>query len=145
MNIRPVELRDIEEIHAIQSASPELAQWTVSDYARVAQGEMIGWVAEEDAGVAGFLVARRVASDFEILNFAVRREARRHGIGAALLRESLAWGRTFGAERAFLEVRASNLTALRFYEHHGFQVTGRRPRYYSGPLEDAFVLSLALE
>jgi len=38
-------------------------------------------------------------------------------------------------------VRASNAAALRFYERHGFQITGRRPRYYDGPIEDALLLT----
>ena len=144
MSIRPVELHDIGEIFAIQSACPELAQWPMADYARVAQGEMAGWVAEEGAELAGFLVARRVGSDAEILNFAVRAQSRRRGIGKALLREGLAWAGTFSAERLFLEVRASNVAALQFYQRRGFQLAGCRQRYYSDPPEDALVLSLTL-
>jgi [ribosomal protein S18]-alanine N-acetyltransferase len=141
LTIRPIESRDIEAILAIQRASPEVAQWTARDYARVAAGEMAGWVAEENAGVAGFLAARRTATDLEILNFAVRADARRRGLGTSLLREALAWGKTFQAEKTFLEVRASNAAALCFYELHGFQTAGRRPRYYSAPIEDALLLS----
>ena len=141
MTIHPIAPRDIEAILAIQQASPEVAQWTARDYGRMATGDMTGWVAEENAGVAGFLAARRVASDLEILNFAVRGDARRRGLGTSLLREALAWARTFQAERALLEVRASNAAALRFYERHGFQITGRRPRYYDGPIEDALLLT----
>ncbi len=128
----------------IQSGCPEIAQWTTRDYARVVQGEMTGWVAEEKSEAAGFIVARRVATDLEILNFAVRPDSRSRGIGAALLRQALDWGATFPGEKAFLEVRASNLAALRFYEHNGFEVTGRRPRYYSSPIEDALVLTARL-
>jgi len=139
---RPLELRDIEDVLAIQAASPEIAQWSLWDYARVARGEMTGWVTESERGeVTGFIVARRIANDLEILNFAVRPAARRQGIGAALLGEALRWGSAFSAAQAFLEVRASNLAALRFYEQHKFQVTGRRPRYYSAPIEDALILS----
>jgi ribosomal-protein-alanine N-acetyltransferase len=141
LNIRPVETRDIDTILAIQSACPDIAQWTAGDYARVAGGHMAGWVAEEESEVTGFLVARRVVGDIEILNFAVRPEARRRGIGASLLREALAWGGSFRARQAHLEVRASNVAALHFYERHGFVVTGRRPRYYSVPTEDALLLS----
>jgi [ribosomal protein S18]-alanine N-acetyltransferase len=129
---------------AIQSACPEIAQWTMRDYARVVQGDMAGWVADEKGEAAGFVVARRVAGDLEILNFAVRPDARMRGIGASLLGETLAWGATFQAEKAFLEVRASNLAALRFYEHNRFEVTGRRPRYYTAPIEDALVLTAPL-
>lgn len=141
MSIRPIESRDIEAILAIQQASPEVAQWTARDYARIMEGDMAGWVAEEHAGVAGFLVARRVVSDLEILNFAVRIGTRRRGLGTSLLRNALAWGKTFEAERAFLEVRASNEPALRFYERHGFRMTGRRPHYYAAPIEDALLLT----
>ncbi len=141
MTIRPIESRDIDAILAIQQASPEVAQWTARDYARTVEGEMAGWVAEESAAVAGFLTARRAASDLEILNFAVLANARRRGLGKALLREAVAWARTSHAESAFLEVRASNFPALRFYERHGFRLAGRRPRYYAAPVEDALLLT----
>lgn len=144
MSIRPIETRDLTFTMEIQSACPEIAQWTTRDYARVVQGDMAGWVAEEKSEVAGFIVARRVASDLEILNFAVRPEWRNRGIGATLLRQALDWGATFHGEKAFLEVRASNLGALRFYEHNGFEMTGRRPRYYLSPIEDALVLTARL-
>jgi len=143
--IRPIEPRDVDSILAVQSVCPEIAQWTAWDYARVARGEMAGWVAEEDGAVNGFLVARRIAGDLEILNFAVRPESRRRGIGAGLLQQSFAWGKTFAAEKSLLEVRASNLVALRFYEKHGFEVVGRRNKYYVAPVEDALVLAAPLK
>jgi ribosomal-protein-alanine N-acetyltransferase len=111
------------------------------DYDRIARGDMAGWVAEADAQVTGFLVARRVTADLEILNFAVRSDSRRRDIGAALLRAALDWGKSFHAEKAMLEVRASNLAALRFYERFGFLIAGRRARYYTAPVEDALLLT----
>lgn len=145
MNTRLIEDRDVEDILTIQWASPEIAQWTARDYARVVAGEMTGWVAEEHATVIGFLVARRVLSDLEILNLAVRPDTRRCGVGASLVREALGWGKKFRAEKVLLEVRASNLAALHFYERHGFRATGRRPRYYASPIEDALLLTGAIE
>lgn len=148
MKIRTLEARDIDSVVGIQSACPEIAQWTMWDYDRVARGEMSGWVCEavaagevaEDNGIAGFLVARRIANDLEILNFAVRHELRRCGAGGSLLGAVLEWGKSFSAETAILEVRESNFAALRFYDRHGFQVMGRRPRYYAAPVEDALLL-----
>ena len=151
----------MEAILAIQAACPEIAQWTAWDYDRVARGEMAGWVAtqnsnvgaeiaDEDAAeligkgdvdVAGFLVARRLSTDLEILNFAVESDWRRCGIGAELLTAALQWAQTFQATQAILEVRASNLAALHFYERHKFEVVGRRPRYYTAPVEDALLLT----
>jgi [ribosomal protein S18]-alanine N-acetyltransferase len=139
-----MEDRDVEAILSIQAACPEIAQWTAWDYDRVVRGEMAGWVGEEESSVVGFLVARRVVNEIEVLNFAVSLEARGRGIGAMLLRETLTWGTEFGAVQAILEVRASNSAALRFYERHKFRIVGRRARYYNEPTEDALLLSAKL-
>ena len=147
MKIRPLEARDIASVLVIQAACPEIAQWTTWDYDRVAREEMAGWVAAEEAHggeMAGFIVAWRVASDIEILNFAVRPDARRRGAGSLLLEQAFEWARSYQADRVFLEVRASNEAALRFYEHHRFEVNGRRPRYYIAPIEDALLLTARL-
>ena len=139
--IRRMEERDIDPILAIQAACPEIAQWTAWDYDRVARGEMAGRTAEEDAKVIGFIVARRIVNEIEILNFAVHPAARGRGTGAALLQETIAWGKTFSAVQVILEVRESNAAALRFYEKHKFRVAGRRARYYDSPTEDALLLN----
>lgn len=144
MKSRRIEERDAEAILAIQEACPEIAQWAAADYDRVARGEMAGWVSEENSAVFGFLVARRIVSEIEILNFAVSPDARGRGIGATLLREALTWGKEFGAVEAILEVRASNGAALRFYARHNFKVVGRRARYYNEPTEDALLLTAKL-
>ena len=154
----------MDAILAIQATCPEIAQWTAWDYDRVARGEMAGWVATQDSNVgaeiadedaaeligkgdvdvAGFLVARRLSTELEILNFAVESDWRRCGIGAELLTAALQWAQTFQATQAILEVRASNLAALHFYERHKFEVVGRRPRYYTAPVEDALLLTAPL-
>jgi ribosomal-protein-alanine N-acetyltransferase len=49
--------------------------------------------------------------------------------------------------RLYLEVAASNATALRLYQRLGFAEVGRRKNYYErpgNPPEDAINLSLAL-
>ena len=132
---------DIEAVLAVQAESPEIAPWSAWDYERVARNEMAGWVATEGTGVVGFLIARRVISDVEILNFAVATALRRQGIGTMLLGECLGWAKSFSAEKALLEVRISNLAAIRFYERHNFEVVGRRPHYYNSPIEDALLLT----
>jgi ribosomal-protein-alanine N-acetyltransferase len=137
-------VHDVEPVLAIQAACPEIAQWGVWDYESVARGEAASWVAEDLRGIAGFLVARQLVGETEILNFAVRADFRRQGTGTALLAQALKWSESVGAERVILEVRASNLAAIRFYERHGFVVAGKRPRYYAAPIEDALLLNLSL-
>ena len=149
--IRPLQLSDIEAILAIQSASPEAAQWGAADYRRICAGEGTGVVVEAQArlaegqgSVTGFLIGRAVSDEFEILNMAVRPENRREEAGSWLLAEAVEKARAAGAKTIFLEVRESNQGARAFYERHGFCVAGRRPQYYTSPAEDALVLSRTL-
>jgi ribosomal-protein-alanine N-acetyltransferase len=140
LSLRPMVASDADAVVKIQMASPEIAQWTARDYAKFPAAGMTAWVVEVE-GIAGFLVARRIAGELEILNLAVRPDARRRGIGHALIQSAFAWGKQLDVKNAYLEVRASNLVALEFYKRHQFQETGRRPLYYSNPVEDALVLT----
>jgi [ribosomal protein S18]-alanine N-acetyltransferase len=73
---------------------------------------------------------------------AVRPEARRQGIGSALLRALLAWAADNHARHFSLEVRASNAPAIGLYQRLGLRPEGRRPRYYTHPEEDALILGM---
>lgn len=145
MRIRQLESRDIDSVFVIQSACPQIAQWTAEDYERSVSGDMSGFVAEDDSAIAGFLVARSLGDEIEILNFAVRADCRRRKIGTQLFTHTVGWGRSLRAERIVLEVRSSNREAIDFYEHHGFRIVGRRARYYANPADDALLLSLSLK
>jgi ribosomal-protein-alanine N-acetyltransferase len=95
--------------------------------------------------IAGYIVARLAANELHINNVAVRVEYRRRGIGSALLRQILEEGQRLAAAAAFLEVRAGNSLAQALYKKCGFRGVGRRPNYYSAPMEDAVVMSAQLQ
>ena len=101
--------------------------------------------APEGPAIAGFVVSRLVADELHVNNVAVRSEFRRQGIAIQLLEAALIWGRRKRARLALLEVRAGNTRAQGLYARCGFQVTGRRLRYYSRPVEDALLMALSFE
>jgi len=146
--VRLLEPRDVDAVLHIQSESPEAAQWSRSEYARLAEPDNLldtterVLVAESSGPVAGFLAFRRAADEVEITNLAVARDARRRGVGSKLLEVATA-AATCGDAPLFVEVRESNATAIAFYQRHGFAATGRRPRYYCNPDEDALLLTRA--
>lgn len=144
MRVRKLTAGDLDAVVSIQARSPEVARWTREDYERAVRGEFAGWVAEREAGIIGFVIARLVGDEVEVLNLAIAPDMRRAGAGSALLREALEWGKGAGAQRAFLEVRETNFAAILFYERNGFLGAGRRPRYYTSPIEDALVLAMHL-
>ena len=94
--------------------------------------------------ILGFIAARLTADELHVNNMAVRDGWRQAGIGSLLLGTALEEGRRRGARRSFLEVRASNDAAQALYQKFGFQLSGRRPRYYADPTEDALVMTAEL-
>lgn len=92
--------------------------------------------------VAAFCTIWVVLDEIHINNIAVRPECRRGGAGRALLEFVLRLGAGLGARKATLEVRRSNVAALKLYERLGFTVAGARKNYYTNPVEDALILWL---
>lgn len=77
----------------------------------------------------GFAMSRLVADEEELLLLAVIPDARRCGVGTALLSRFIAAARARGAARIFLEMREGN-PAESLYRRHGFTCIGRRANYY---------------
>ncbi len=90
--------------------------------------------------ILGFIVFWLVHDEVHVLNIAVAREARRRGIGRALMLEASAEGRRRGARLATLEVRRSNYPAIELYRALGYRQIGVRPNYYADEGEDAIVM-----
>jgi ribosomal-protein-alanine N-acetyltransferase len=90
----------------------------------------------------GFVLARAVSDEAEILTLAVTPAARRQGIGRALVQAAAAYALGLGARSLFLEVATGNDPALRLYTGLGFTAAGRRKAYYG--TEDAHVLKAIL-
>jgi ribosomal-protein-alanine N-acetyltransferase len=152
--IRKMASDDVAAVAGVLAQSPEAAQWPASalvlDAATAAantpgSADVLIAVQEQDGEIAGIVVVRTVACEAEILNLAVLPASRRRGLASGLIQAALAGARSEGARRAFLEVRESNVGARTFYARMGFAEAGRRRGYYSAPLEDALILSRALE
>jgi len=90
--------------------------------------------------VAAFCASWLVCDELHINTIAVHPELRRRGLASVLMRHIFGEAVQLGADRALLEVRRSNVPALRLYEALGFRVAGFRPKYYSHPEEDAILL-----
>ena len=95
-------------------------------------------IAYADGKPAGFLSVWEVAGEMEINNIAVMEGFRRKGIALELFREM--FRRLPHAERAVLEVRASNMAAMGLYSQLGFSKAGLRKRFYTDPEEDAVIM-----
>lgn len=138
-------MADVARVAAIERAAFS-DPWPASAFqdALGATPPLLFFVAVRERATAGYVLARRVADEAEILNLAVAAEHRRRGVGRALVERVLGELRACGVRDAFLEVRESNRAAQGLYEGLGFRVVGRRPRYYRRPVEDALLLRAAI-
>jgi ribosomal-protein-alanine N-acetyltransferase len=114
-----------------------------------------GWylIAEDDdatadletplAGYCGLLVLPG-APDADVQTIAVAPQARRRGLGRALMTEMIDEARRRRVREVFLEVRADNPDAQRLYTSLGFEQIAVRPRYYMPDGVDALVMRLSV-
>ncbi len=138
--VRSFDPRDASRVAEILRSSPEAAEWSVKSLEQLDQRGELGWVVENDGGVTGFLVARAIADEAEVLNLCIDPAKRRIGNATALVRVALSELRRLRVRMLFLEVRETNSAAISFYEKHGFVRDGCRPAYYQNPTEAAVLM-----
>lgn len=148
VHIRRMTPADIDRVMEIAESLKEAPHWPRSAFLEALDPEAaplrIALVAQDTASgaVAGFAVASLVAPQAELENIAVDSQFQRCGLARRLFAALVGELRAAQISEIFLEVRASNHSALGFYRALGFVETGRRPRYYHDPQEDAVLMRL---
>ncbi|MEJ5241497.1 MAG: ribosomal protein S18-alanine N-acetyltransferase [Anaerolineales bacterium] len=143
LEIRRMQLTDLEAVVALDRLSFSLP-WSERTfrYELTENPAARAWVAEKDGAIVGMLLLWLIVDEAHIATLAVHPEHRQQGIARRLLLRALRAAWEEGARRAFLEVRVSNLAAQNLYRQLGFEVSGRRPRYYRDNNEDALLMTL---
>ena len=103
------------------------------------------WGIQSEGQWIGFAIVSLVAGEAELLDFVVSPQRQGQGIGTcfvAWLTERVAQD----ASRFYLEVRASNASAIALYQAAGFVEVGIRPNYYPAVKgqEDAILMAMEL-
>jgi ribosomal-protein-alanine N-acetyltransferase len=133
VELRGFRPRDVPVVAAIvREALHE--HYDTSLYFSLSQQWPAGFLIASDASEVpvGFLLGvTQVEGEARILMFAVDRSRRTQGVGTALMTEFLDRCRRRGMRRATLEVRVSNVSAIRFYTRFRFSVTDLLRGYYS--------------
>lgn len=145
--VRYMRLSDLEQVQAIDHMSFTLP-WPNSafQYELMQNKDSIPMVAEINHAngeklVVATVVLWKIMDEAHIATLAVHPDYRRQGIGQKLLAKALLEAIRKGARLATLEVRAGNEAAQSLYRRFGFEVAGRRPRYYKDNHEDAVIMT----
>ena len=120
--------------------------WDEIQFRRLMTGEHFKVLGMMECGeLRGYLSFLHVRDQAEIMNLAVHPDSRRQGMGNSLMTTLLDYCRIHGVQWISLEVRMSNVPAIRLYQSCGFKEVGRREKYYTDTGEDALVLQLELD
>jgi ribosomal-protein-alanine N-acetyltransferase len=141
--LRAIDLSDapaLAALHAQSFPSP----WSSDEISALLTGPgAFGLVACERSRAVGFLLARAIEGEAEILTLAVDPTLRRRGLGSALVETAAGLAVAAGSSALFLEVATDNAPGLGLYIAAGFARAGFRPAYYTredGAAVDALVL-----
>lgn len=93
-----------------------------------------------DNKVVGYAGMWKIINEGHITNIAVAPGYRRHKIASALLNKLMETSVSSGITEMTLEVRESNFAALALYKKFGFEIKGKRIKYYSDNDETALIM-----
>ncbi|HBW07079.1 MAG TPA: ribosomal-protein-alanine N-acetyltransferase [Gammaproteobacteria bacterium] len=94
-----------------------------------------------DDQVLGYFVATHSPDSMDLLNICIHPEHQHQGLGTQLFDYLSQQLQALSLNTIFIEVRASNKSALLFYQKLGFNLIDSRKKYYSNG-EDAKILRL---
>ena len=143
--MRSEDLEQVREIDRISFTMP----WPDSAYHfELTENPLSSlWVAEDlsisdQDRIIGMIVTWYIIGEAHIATLAVHPDFRGRGIAKHLILTALHDALKNGIQVATLEVRAQNSAAKNLYQSFGFDVVGRRPRYYRDNNEDAIIMTL---
>ncbi len=154
IRIRRMGATEVDEVVSLAASLKDAPHWPRAAYGAAldqasnpaSMPRRIALIAVQcsSGAVLGFAIASRIGGEAELESIAVAAPWQRQGVGRQLWASMAQELRLAGVEEVRLEVRASNLPAVGLYRALGFAATGRRPRYYAEPVEDAVLMALHL-
>ena len=100
-----------------------------------------------DDVLLGYFIAMKGVDEVHLLNITIAPDHQGQGWAWVCLDALALWARGQAAQCLWLEVRVSNVRAIKVYAAHGYKRVGLRKNYYpaaGGQREDAIVMSLKL-
>ena len=114
--------------------------WTLLDFVYEAnRDDSISIVGEIDGQIVAYACVWVSFDEADVANIAVDEDFRGQGIGTKLFAEIVRRVKAQGITAITLEVRVSNVAAIKLYEHFGLRSVGRRKGYYEDG-EDALIM-----
>ena len=135
---------DLGEVVKIEN-SCHLTPWTNKNFSDSYSAKNLFKVLKSEDDIIAYYVAIFIVDECELLNITVKPELQKKGYGALMLEDLFSECKKENIVNIFLEVRKSNVSAIRLYEKNGFNEIGVRNNYYKNKRgqEDAILMGLS--
>jgi len=142
---RQMELDDLDDVLDIERQSfrtPWTPDMFITEFANPRSRRRV--LLDAEGRLAGYMLYWVILDEAHLMNIAVAPDLRQQGAGTRLVANLIQESRRESVEVISLEVRVSNLAAIRLYQKFGFQPVGLRKNYYTDEGEDALLMELEL-
>ncbi|MGE6810313.1 MULTISPECIES: ribosomal protein S18-alanine N-acetyltransferase [unclassified Pseudoalteromonas] len=149
INFKSVDATAIPQLMAIETACHS-HPWTLNTMSSCIGGRYFNLAAFNGDTMVGFYIGEKAGPDFTLMDICVAPSEQGKGIAKQLLNQFIDYGEQQNAENLFLEVRESNIPAIKLYENAGFIEMSVRKNYYPSDnpakngFEDAILMGMAL-
>lgn len=141
LELRTFEARDLKTVAKIEQASRP-TPWSLKQFeSELSNSNSHPLVVLINGKVGGYIFPWHIADEIHIQNIVVSPTLRRKRLGELLLNSGLRQGIEAGCKMGILEVRESNIPAIRLYQSYKFETVGRRKNYYRDG-ENALLMNL---
>jgi len=156
VTVRLMQEHDIPGIVALENSWECLSKWGEQGYRAALANPYIYYcfVAEAESAatpekptheLAGLAIVAQLFDHSELCNIIVASQYLSEGVGQELLQTCINLSERLGLPRMLLEVRQSNVRAIRFYIRNCFQLIDERKDYYMDPRENAWVMERTIK
>jgi len=143
--IKEAEISDAPAIYSLVSRySGPIKGWTKKETENFISNHRDYYVlaAKQNGEVIGYAFTRLTWKKMHVINIAVKNEMRGQGIAKEMMRRLINSAKSQGLSHVYLEVRASNTTAVKMYQNLSFKTKYIVPGLYQN--EDGFIMYLPL-
>lgn len=145
MEIKKADLNDLEEIYSIEKLSfNELRQTSyLSLKHSINSSHQEVFVGRIEGVFIGYAIIFKYPKSYRIYSIAIKPEFQNQGYGKEFMQHIIKFTKKHEITKLTLEVDATNLSLIKFYEHFGFKTVKQLYHYY-GENEPAYRMSLTL-
>lgn len=142
ITISPMTKDDIEDVVLIESEAYGKHHWAKSSFYDEMSNNLAKYYCAKtkDGKLVGYAGTWHIIDEGHITTIAVKKEYLRNHIGEAIIQKIIDDCYKDNIKYLTLEVRVSNIPAIKLYEKYGFQSLGTRKAYYQDNNEDALIM-----